>query len=171
MSGPDVHCLEDPFAFAQSGGVRSGQISIAAMRRLHDRLASDAGTVSYQVRGALDQRQRLLLELEVTGKPGLCCDRCLAPMDFALNLQSRVLLAKPGAIPAEDDDPESPAWTEAGQELDLLAVVEDEILRGLPLSVRHSEGNCNSGVGRMTQRDAPFAGLAALLGSKQTNTN
>lgn len=166
MSGPAaVHRIEDPFAFARAAGLHSGQAALAAMPRLQDRLAGDGGTVAYVVRGKLDQRQRPLLELEITGNPSLRCGRCLAPLDFALRLQSSVLLMEPGAVMQEDDDPDSPEWIEAGPELDVLELVEDEILLSLPLSVRHEEGKCSDGdeSGRASGRDNPFAKLATLL--------
>ncbi len=169
MSGPAaVHRIEDPFAFARAAGLHSGQAALAAMPRLQDRLADDAGTVAYVVRGKLDQRQRPLLELEITGNPSLRCGRCLAPLEFPLQLQSSVLLMEPGAVMQEDDDPESPEWIEAGPELNVLELVEDEILLSLPLSVRHGEGKCSDGdkPGRTSGRDNPFAKLATLLNPK-----
>jgi uncharacterized protein len=173
MSGPDaVHRLEDPFAFARAGGSRSGRIAIAAMPRLQDRIAGRDGMVSYQLRGRLDQRQRPLLELEVAGAPHMRCDRCLARLDFPLQLASRVLLAEAGAAQPEDaDDPEAPEWIEAGQELDVLELVEDEILLGLPYSVRHGDGKCSdwSSEGGRGGKVSPFSTLASLLGPEQTN--
>lgn len=169
MSGPvAAHCIENPIAFARAAGLHSGQVALVAMPRLQDRLAGDAGTVAFVVRGKVDQRQRPLLELEITGNPSLRCGRCLAPLDFALQLQSRVLLVEPGAVMQEDDDPESPEWIEAGPELDVLELVEDEILLSLPLSVRHDEGKCSDGdePGRASERDNPFAKLATLLNPK-----
>lgn len=169
MSGPAaVHRIEDPIAFARAAGQYSGQAALAAMPRLQDRFASDAGTVAYVVRGKVDQRQRPLLELDITGNPSLRCGRCLAALDFPLQLQSRVLLVEPGAVMQEDDDPESPEWIEAGPELDLLGLVEDEILLSLPLSVRHGEGKCSDGgePGQTSGRDKPFAKLATLLNPK-----
>lgn len=169
MSGPAaVHRIEDPIAFARVAGLYSGQAALAAMPRLQDQLASDAGTVAFVVRGKMDQRQRPLLELEISGTPSLRCGRCLAPLDFALRLQSSVLLMEPGAVMQEDDDPESPEWIEVGPELDVLELVEDEILLSLPLSVRHEEGKCSDGdkLGRTGERDNPFAKLATLLQPK-----
>jgi uncharacterized protein len=98
----------------------------------------------------------------------LRCGRCLAPLDFALQLQSSVLLVPPGTVVQEDDDPESPEWIEAGPELDVLELVEDEILLSLPLSVRHEEGKCSDGdeQGQASRRDNPFAKLATLLNPK-----
>jgi uncharacterized protein len=169
MSGPAaVHRIEDPFTFARADGLHSGQAALAAMPRLQDRLAGDAGTVAYVVHGKVDQRQRPLLELEITGNPSLRCGRCLGPLDFALQLQSRVLLIEPGAVMQEDDDPESPEWIEAGPELDLLELIEDEILLSLPLSVRHAQGSCSDGgeLSRTSGRDNPFSKLATLLNPK-----
>ncbi|MDP1537808.1 MAG: YceD family protein [Burkholderiales bacterium] len=174
MSGPvAVHRLEDPFAFAQAAGTHSGQAAIAAMPRLQDRLSDKAGHVSFVVRGGQDQRQRLLFELEIAGNLSLRCDRCLEPLAFPLQLHATVLLAQPGAVLPVDDDPESPEWIEAGPELDLLELVEDEIVLGLPLSVRHDQGKCGSGAGisQADGREKPFSGLAALLDPQQTNTD
>lgn len=169
MSGPAaVHRIEDPFAFARAAGLHSGQVALAAMPRLQDRLVGDAGAVAYVVRGKVDQRQRPLLELEITGNPSVRCGRCLGPLDFALQLQSSVLLMQPGAVMQEDDDPESPEWIEAGPELDVLELVEDEILLSLPLAVRHEQGKCSEdgAMGRNNERDNPFARLATLLNPK-----
>lgn len=173
MSGPDaVHRLEDPLAFARAGSSRGGRIAFAAMPRLQDRLAGSDGTVSYTLRGSMDQRQRPLLELEIAGAPHMRCDHCLARLDYPLKLASRVLLAEPGAVLPEDaDDPETPEWIEAGQELDLQELVEDEILLGLPYSVRHGDGKCSGWTGERIAggKVSPFSALASLLGPEHVN--
>lgn len=171
MSGPAaIHRIEDPFAFARVGDLQRGQIAIAELRRLHDRLAGNTGQVFYAVRGGLDQQQRPQLTLVIEGKAVLRCDRCLGPVDFALNLQSRVLLMAPGTAPPEDDDPDSPEWIEvaAGPGLDLQQLVEDEIVLGMPLSVRHDHEDCSNsdGIAPTGSRASPFSGLAALLARK-----
>jgi len=173
MSGSAaVHSLEDPFGFARAAGQYSGQAAVASLVRLQDRLAGDVGTVSFAVRGGHDQHDRPLLELEIAGSLRLRCDRCLAPLDYPLALHSRVLLVHPGELRQDDDDPEAPEWIEAGPELDLLELVEDEILLGLPLSVRHGPENCSSGksgIDRAGAADSPFAGLASMLEPKRSN--
>ena len=133
MSGLAVpHLLDDPFGFARAAGQHHGQLSVSAMPRLHDQLAGDAGEVRYSVRGGIDPLDRPHLALEVNGGVKLLCARCAKPLDYALALRTRVLMAQPGAAPQDDEDPESPEWIEAGQELNLQALVEDEILLGLP---------------------------------------
>lgn len=173
MSGPvAAHVLEDPIGFARESGEQGGQVAVAAMARLHDRLADDAGSVAYVVRGGTDANDRPLLRLEITGKLSLHCARCMVPLDYALRLETQLLLAMPGAVPADDEDPESPEWIEAGPQLELRELVEDEILLGLPLSVRHDQGSCSNGgrvEGDARSKDSPFARLATLLQPEQPN--
>ncbi len=171
MSGPAaVHRIEDPFEFARAANQCSGQLTLAALPRLQDRLSGNDGIVSYTVNGGQDERDRLLLELQVAADLPLRCDRCLMPMIYPLALNSKVLLARPGEMPQDDGDPDAPEWIEAGQELDLLELIEDEILLGLPLAVRHDPENCSPGrVGLTGAKQAPFAGLATLLESGRRN--
>lgn len=173
MSGlAAVHCIEDPFDFARAAGRRNGEVAIAAMRRLADRLSETTGAVSFVVNGSCDQRQRPMLQLEVSGELQLRCARCLAPMNYHLSLNARVLLAHPGALPQDHYDPESPEWIEAGRDLDLMELVEDEILLGMPFSVWHEQEECGSpegGAARKGSKNSPFVGLATLLEPGQTD--
>lgn len=173
MSGPAApHVLDDPFGFARAAGQQHGQLAVSAMPRLQDQLAEDTGEVQYSVRGGLDQLDRPRLELEVTGALKLLCAQCAKPLDYALVLRTRVLMAQPGVVPVNDEDPDSPEWIEAGQEVNLQELVEDEILLGLPLSVRHAQGNCSSEGQEILGKkaaDSPFARLATLLEPGQTN--
>ncbi len=173
MSGPvAAHVLDDPFGFARAAGQQYGQLAVSSLSRLQDQLAGDAGEVKYDIRGGMDQLGRPQLKLEVTGALQLACAVCAKPLEYALALQTRVLMAQPGAVPPDDDDPETPEWIEAGQELNLQELVEDEILLGLPLSVRHAQGQCSSGTQEpfgAKKADSPFARLATLLEPGQTD--
>ena len=168
-----VHRIEDPFGFARAAEQCSGQLALAVLPRLQDRLSGgNDGVVSYVVHGRLDERGRPLLQLKIAAGLHLRCDRCLKPMEYSLALNSRVLLSRPGESPQDDVDPEGPEWIEAGQELDLMELIEDEILLGLPLAVRHEQGNCspaNYGANESGAKDAPFAKLAMLLEPRRTN--
>jgi uncharacterized protein len=173
MSGPAAeNVLDDPAGFARSAGKREGRLPIAALGRVRDVLADTAGSVRYVIRGGLDVQGRPKLELEVSGKLRLHCARCSDPLDHRLELTTRLLLAQAGEMPPVDDDPDAPEWIEAGLALDLPELVEDEILLGLPLSVRHEQGGCGSPMGGGRDGNAPgspFAGLADLLLPGRTN--
>ena len=169
-----VHSITDPFGFARAASQCSGQMMIAAMPRLQDRLAGNEGTVTYMVQGGQDQLQRPLLDLKIDGILHLQCGRCLAALDHALALRPRLLLSSPGQVHLSDDDPEAPDWieVEVEQELDLLALIEDEILLGLPLAVRHEPDNFRNGKSASDlgmKAEAPFARLATLLKPKRVD--
>ena len=173
MSGPAAaHVLDDPFGFARAAGQVKGHLAVSEMSRLQDQLAGNSGEVGYSIRGGLDALDRPQLELEVTGVLMLLCAHCVKPLDYTLDLRSRVLMAHTGAVPQDDDDPETPEWIEAGPELDLQALVEDEILLGLPFSVRHAPGLCGGGKQESSGEkaaDSPFARLATLLESGKSD--
>lgn len=174
MSGVSaVHSLEDPFAFARSASEQRGEFAVKLLTRLQDRLASTAGSVSYKVRGCRDRRERFSLALEIHGKLELQCGWCMAPVDYPLQIRTSVLLAEPGKVPQENDDPADPEWIEAGHELNLMELMEDEILLGLPVSVRHARTECqtgNLGQSGTHAAESPFARLASLQGTRQTHT-
>lgn len=173
MSGPAAaHVLDDPFGFARAAGRYDGRLAVSAMPRLQDQLAGNSGEVEYSILGGIDALSRPQLKLEITGTLQLACAVCVKPLDYALALRSRVLMAQPGAVPLDDEDPETPEWIEAGPELNLQELVEDEILLGLPLSVRHAQGQCSSGTQEpfgAKKADSPFARLATLLEPGQTD--
>jgi len=173
MSGPAAaHVLDDPLGFARAAGQHHGQLAVSALPRLQDQLAGNAGELKYRVRGGMDPLSRPQLELEITGALHLACAVCVKPLEYALALRTRVLMALPGAVLPDNDDPETPEWIEVGQELNLHELVEDEILLGLPLSVRHPQGQCSSGTQEpfgAKKADSPFARLATLLEPGQTD--
>ena len=168
-----MHSLEDPFAFARSAGKQRGDIAVALLTRLRDRLVGDTGFVSYEVRGCRDRRERFTLELEIHGNLQLQCGWCMAPVNYPLKIHATVLLAGPGKVPHEDDDLSDPEWIEAGHDLNLVELMEDEILLGLPVSVRHARTDCQADglVQSGTHAaESPFAGLAGLQDVGRTHT-
>lgn len=167
MPGPAVdHRIEDPFAFARAAGRHEGSIPLAALARLQDRLAGNNGAVSFVVRGGCDELGRPLLEMEIIGSLRLQCSRCLGELELPLDVSARVLLAQPGVALGDDEDPDAPEWIEAGRDLDVQELIEDEIVLSLPLSVRHAQGNCSdeaAGSKGMGAAVTPFTKLADLL--------
>jgi len=88
-------------------------------------------------------------ELVVRAQLPLCCQRCLGPMIQALESRSRVAFVA-------DADARTPGGTEAiatdPQRVDLRALVEDELLLGLPVAARHGPGEeCAPGATELLQ--------------------
>lgn len=128
--------------FAHAGEALSGEVPLAGLDRLADALVSDAGVVSYRVRGSL-KAGRPVLRLEVEATVVLVCQRCLEPCQQALRIEREFPVARDEAQLElwERDDPLLDALV-ADPELDVLTLVEDEILLSLPVAPRHPEGAC-----------------------------
>ena len=82
-----------------------------------------------------------------------------------LDLKADILLARDESELSRFDEDESVDGVLAVPEMDVLALIEDEIILSLPISARHSEGECS--IGKPAGEDAvgrehPFAALATL---------
>jgi uncharacterized protein len=151
----------DSLEFARTGEFLSGSVPIPGLTRLKDSLHDDLGEIRFEVRGARDARGRPVLTLEIRGALHLQCQRCLGMLEYPLCVSNTLLLAGPGVGDAEDEEVES---IEASTDLDVAALVEDEIILSLPYSPRHTEGACRqaAGTGAGSAAAAAFEKLAAL---------
>lgn len=133
----------DPLRFAKVGETLVGTVDLASLPRLQDRLAKIEGEARYRLAGQGSETRRLSLHLQVEVDLPLVCQRCLEPYPFRLEVDTTLVLAR--------NEAELAAWEEADPlceglvaepHLDVLALVEDEILLGLPMVPRHPEGEC-----------------------------
>ncbi len=133
-----AQAVVDSLTFVREAGRLSGQIAIAALGRMADSLASDAGSLKCLVRGEMDQDGNSFLILAVSGTLQLRCQRCLESMAFALRIDKRLLLVAPGGPWPDDalEDDGSDA-IEASKTLALLLLIEEEVLLALPIAPRH----------------------------------
>lgn len=107
---------------------------MAEFERLADVLLSDAGVVSYRLRGGM-AGGRPVIRLEVATVLTLRCQICLEPYRQEMDVAQVFPVARNEAELAlwERDDPLLDALV-AEPELDVLTLVEDEILLGLPVT-------------------------------------
>ncbi len=157
----------DSLEFARAEQSVVDSIPVASLKRLEDVLFDAEGAVSYEVRGGRSARNRPQLELRITGRLHLQCQRCLGLLNYAVDVTNILLLVAYGAQADDEvDDPEAPDVIEANPQLDVAGLIEDEVLLSLPLAPRHPEGACASRIGRAVGEDAQlqtvFAKLAAL---------
>jgi uncharacterized protein len=156
----------DSLEFARAEQQLRDSLPVESLKRLEDLLFDPQGSLGYEVRGSVDERNRPQLELKVGGHLHLQCQRCLGLLDYDIDVVNRLILA-PAGVPADADvdDPEAPDVIEASPQLDIAALIEDEVLLSLPLAPRHPEGACESRLSRGTdadERPTAFAKLAAL---------
>jgi uncharacterized protein len=158
----------DPMQLVRGRERLQGEFAVAQLDRLKDQLASPEGHVAYVVSGVLSRLGQPSIRCELQGTLGLQCQRCLEPMDYALATSSELLVVQNEAALQEDDVDDADRVL-AGAELDIKALVEDEILLALPMAPRHAEGKCVRAQANDGKAEVhPFAALAKLKAGKES---
>ena len=137
----------DPFGFCQRNESRSGDIPVARLARLREEAVSPDGNVHWSLSGSIDNLGNPRLLLEISGTVRLMCQRCLTPFDFDLSSDAILVVAKDEASADHVEELLSDEDLDvivAEKELDIVQLVEDEALLGIPLSPRHE--TCPDGV-------------------------
>jgi len=159
----------DSLEFARTGESLRGSLPVTVLVRLRDSLAETAGAVEFMVKGGHDARRRPTLRLDISGTLRLQCQRCLGTLDYPLWLANTVLLVKAGEAATGDLAEEDAEWIEASNELDVAALVEEEILLSLPYAPRHEVGQCGDGLA--AAKDGAGASAFAKLATLKRKSN
>ena len=152
----------DSLEFARNSGVLRCDVGLDQMPRLADQLFATTGSLSVSLEGRRDDEGKSWLQLDVSGMPVLCCQRCLGGVGWPLKITSHLRLIGPGEEWPDDDlvDDSADAIA-ADRELAVLALVEDEVLLALPIAPRHER--CESPLADAAEHgSSPFAALTAL---------
>jgi len=142
-------------------------VPLEELSALRSNDARVAGSVSGRVQFAREQG-RAVAELRFTGTATLECQRCMQPLERALEVKSRVAL-----IAAEADAPRVPADLEPvlaeGGRISIGKLLTEELLLALPIVPLHELGEACAAAAevpvqeRGTETHKPFARLAELL--------
>lgn len=154
----------DSLAFAREAGSLQGDLRIAGLTRMLDSLADSAGYLSYRVEGRVGPRNRSQLLLQVDGVLSLRCQRCLEGVEYPLEMRSLLeLVEDEDDLTQEELEDDSRDFLPAQKELDVAALIEDEIILALPSAPRHE--NCAMPeAGQGTAKVSPFSVLMGLKG-------
>jgi len=130
----------DPWRFCRDGQLWETRSEVAAFPRLAHEFTQ--GVLFCRVVGRVDQRGSLSLRLTVSGEVELACQRCLGSMPYKVDVERTLYLARNEAeMERLDALPDSDA-IQAGEILNLVDLVEDEVLLSLPFATMHAEGEC-----------------------------
>ncbi|MFA6016027.1 MAG: YceD family protein [Gallionellaceae bacterium] len=160
-----AHPSIDTLDFARNGGELRGDFPVASMSRLGDSLMNSEGSIVYSLSGLLLDNQPAL-ELEISGTLNLSCQRCLGELQFPIQTKSRLLVLAPEDLEKLDAEDDVDA-IEAATHFDVLSLIEDEVLLGLPFAPKHPEGECSPLVNSLQRSANPFAVLADLKKKNQ----
>ncbi len=164
----------DSLDFANNNRELHGEIALAEMSRLQDKLSvhdvnfehGRKGEVSYSLRGFCDRNDKPMLEVKLDGFCQLRCQRCLQGLIYPLKLISQLLLVNNLDDSSDEEDEIDSILVDS--HLDVLALFEEEILLSLPFAPRHPVGDCRpvqegyvvEEIGRIDTN--PFAALSEL---------
>ena len=150
----------DSVDFARNGKEIRGEIAVSELSRLSDVLAKSVGSLTYIVRG-FREGDSDMLGISLQGSCTLRCQRCLGELEYPVDMTSRLLLLPAERLDEVEDDDDVDA-IEADPRLDVLALIEEELLLGLPFAPRHPDGECAPATNGLQQKASPFAVLAGL---------
>jgi uncharacterized protein len=152
----------DGLEFARQGRRQAGKVRLVSLPRLAGVLADDGGEIDCEVLGELDREGNAFLVMRLDGEVGLRCQRCLETLVVPLRITSRLLLVPPGRQwPDEELAEDDYDAVEAGKEMALLPMIEEEVLLALPIAPMHD--SCETPAATSDeQAPSPFAALAKL---------
>ena len=151
-------------AFARDAGSLQGELPIAGLTRLLDKLVDSAGSLSYRAEGRLGPRNRPQLLLQLDGVLSVCCQRCLEGIDYPVAVRSVLeFVDDEENLTQEEIEDDAKDFLPAQSELDVAALIEDEIILELPSAPRH-ESCALPGTGQGTGKISPFSVLEGLKG-------
>jgi uncharacterized protein len=148
----------DGLQFARDGYEVKGRYGLKDLDRLAGQ-GCTAAELDYSLSGGVDDDGVPYLAVRVKGEVHLLCQRCLGKLVFPLDVDSKVVLARDWqeVVDAEDDAER----VLAEKDMQVSALVEDEIILTLPMVPRHVRCE-ESEIDTKAARVSPFDVLAAL---------
>lgn len=151
--------------FAQNQQKLVDSFEVSSLKRLTEALAlhdknSKSAIIHFELAGDCKQLSQPSLHLRIKTELPVICQRCLEEMLIHLDLSFDYLISNT-AIDAVDENDEID-WLEASHEMDLHALIEDELLLALPIAPVH-EKNCTKLSMQSGEKPNPFAMLKGKI--------
>lgn len=131
----------EPYRLAAQGETLEGLVALAELKRLAAEAGPQEGEARVRLRFEHDAQGRRIIEGRLKATLQLPCRRCLQLMEQRVGSEFLLGMATSDRLAAELPSTHEPLLVEDGQ-LDLLAVVEDELILSLPQVVYHAEADC-----------------------------
>ena len=155
----------DSRVFAREARSLEGELPVAQLTRILDTLADSAGVLKFRIEGRMNlERNRPQLLLQVSGVLSVCCQRCLEGIEYSLKVSSLLeFVGDEDELTQEEIEDDSRDFLPAQGEVDIVALIEDEIILDLPAAPRHE--SCALPDTRQEKTDAsPFSLLKGFKG-------
>lgn len=125
--------LVDAWRMVTAGRIFAGRLPLATMTRLAESLADSDGEVAYDLHFSRDDFGIGYIDMRLQTRLPLTCQRSLERFEFPVDIAQRL-----GLIASERDEaglPEGyePVLLETSAEVNLAALIEDELILALPI--------------------------------------
>ena len=171
----------DIFEFVRRQQFIRGRFSVHHLTRLLDGLPEqpvasqpdaehEAGIVSFEAQGLGEVEGKAMLELSVHATLMLECQRCLGPMRYLVDGKTLFEIVRSESELGSDDEmdeDDEPERVVGSRRFDLAALIEDELILGVPYIPRHEvcPGQSEKPAAadpEAVERPSPFAVLGKL---------
>ena len=155
------HTVINNLEFAVSEQFTQHDIALDNLTRLSSLLQLNAlGDVRYTLTGRAKQFGHPSLRLVIVASLPVICQRCLSDMHQQIALDFTYLI---GNMPDNDsDEGDAHDWLDSSPEMDISALVEDELLLALPIAPKHMS-DCKAYATESGEKPNPFAVLKDLV--------
>ena len=127
---------------AARGVTVRGALVLSEMARLQAVLASSDGFVEAEITFAKDEEGRSIATVSVRAEVEVICQRCLESMPMAVQSENRLAIVGDLELASQLPSRYEP-WVVETEQGDLWALVEDELILGLPIISLHESEECN----------------------------
>ena len=147
------------------GGKFQGKIGLGNLGRLMGFLLSDRSDIDVEFSFSQSDYDLPMVEGQLKARLTIECQRCLEAMELPLKIDFQLLVSPPGSKFTESS---LDTVTSENGSVDIFAVVEDELILGLPLVTMHEDIACNEfwqaqeEDSEPTTKENPFSVLAQL---------
>jgi uncharacterized protein len=119
-----------------------GVLALSKMARLQGALASLDGHVEAQIAFSKDEESRCIAVVIVRADVSVSCQRCLESMPHRVESENRLAIVGDDELARQLPSRLEP-WMVAGEQGDLWALIEDELILAIPLINFHESEDCN----------------------------
>lgn len=131
----------EPYRLAAQGETLEGLVALAKLKRLTEAVGPQEGDARVRLSFDQDAQGRRMIEGCLEAMLQLPCQRCLQPMKQSVSSEFLLGMVTSDSLAAELPSTHEPVLVK-NEQLDLLAVVEDELILSLPQVVYHAEAEC-----------------------------
>jgi uncharacterized protein len=149
-------------------GSFEGEIALSELKRLNELLKPESSDwqsrkISFEFEFSRDELEIPMLVGKLETNLQLECQRCLKPIDWPLKLDVRLMIDASDEM--VNDRSVDTIYSDGGQ-IDISAVVEDELILAIPLVAMHEDTACNENwqvsESETAVKENPFAVLQQL---------